>query len=457
MKVVRFFILLSCLVSASSVSADLVITEIMYDAEGTDTDVEWIEVYNEGSTTIDIQQWYFRENEVNHRLTPVTFSTLASGDYAVIVQDQTSFESIFSAVPNIVTSSFSLNNTGETLAMLDQDKEETDSVTYTKDDGASGDGMSLQLISGAWRPRTPSPGSENHNNSGDTSADTSTDTMSNSDKIDDRSDREKQKFQEYLDPYIVFNEHITAGNPTRIQAGVYKVLEHRRNRKLRGKYFLNFGDGSYLESTQRIDVDHTFQYSGTYVITLQYHTSDLSLESQREPQVVYQKHLTILDSSIEIGSETINGSLTLVNNYDHSIDMSLWTIEYPVGLYTFPEYSMVAANTKLTIPYESLGMYVTAELLPQLKVYNSQGRLIAQGRGVEQEKTEPNHEGVTLGPNTSFVEDFLSANPSKQEVYLEDNEDIPTSQRVPTSSVILGFGVFTLLLLGFRLWLGMKK
>ena len=62
MKYIRCFLLLFFFPFLGH--AQVVITEVMYDAAGTDTGYEWVEIYNEGDTNIDIAQWFFYENNV---------------------------------------------------------------------------------------------------------------------------------------------------------------------------------------------------------------------------------------------------------------------------------------------------------------------------------------------------------------------------------------------------------
>ena len=42
-------------------AGDVVINEIMYDLSGSDTDREWIEIYNKGTSSIDLAEWRFQE------------------------------------------------------------------------------------------------------------------------------------------------------------------------------------------------------------------------------------------------------------------------------------------------------------------------------------------------------------------------------------------------------------
>ena len=64
-------VLMSMLPAMVSAQSDVKINEIMYNPPGTDTDLEWIELYNNDTTAIDITGWKFYEADTNHRLTLV--------------------------------------------------------------------------------------------------------------------------------------------------------------------------------------------------------------------------------------------------------------------------------------------------------------------------------------------------------------------------------------------------
>lgn len=152
-------------VQASSVSASqvsLAITEIMYDAPGADAGHEWIEIFNNGTSSADITKLKFFESGTNHNLNVAQgSSTLTPGSYAVITDDSSKFISDYpSYVGQLFGSSFSLSNNGETITIKNSDTI-VDEITYSSSTGANGDGNSLQLINGLWQATLPTSGKEN--------------------------------------------------------------------------------------------------------------------------------------------------------------------------------------------------------------------------------------------------------------------------------------------------------
>ena len=149
--------------SNTSSKSEIVINEIMYNLEGSDSDREWIEIFNSGTTTVDLTDWKLYDGQSNHKLNITQGSAIISpGGYAIIssgtdkfLADNPSFNGA------ILESSFSLNNSGETLSLKDAKDNIIDQVTYSSSMGANGDGLSLQKINGDWRAALPTPGREN--------------------------------------------------------------------------------------------------------------------------------------------------------------------------------------------------------------------------------------------------------------------------------------------------------
>lgn len=146
LSIVFFFILPPF--SKSAYAGDIVINEIMYDLSGSDTDREWVEIYNKGSSTIDLSNWRFQEGATKHLLNSYQGGLIINANsYAVIVDKPETF-----LVDNpglsgmIIDSSFDLKNDSETLKILESSDAiiSSDEVTYQSGWGAGGNGSSLE-------------------------------------------------------------------------------------------------------------------------------------------------------------------------------------------------------------------------------------------------------------------------------------------------------------------------
>lgn len=155
-----FFIFLTCI---HGILSEVIFTEIMYDANGTDTNREWIEIYNNGSELTNLTNWKLYEQGVKHGLTLVRGSLLLFPDeYAIIALDAPTFLVEYNKCNStLFDSSFSLSNSGEELVLWNG----TDylrNITYNVSIGANGNGKSLQFYNNSWRACIPTPGKENN-------------------------------------------------------------------------------------------------------------------------------------------------------------------------------------------------------------------------------------------------------------------------------------------------------
>ena len=130
---------------------DLVINEINYHSLDSFNTGDWIEIYNNGSESIDLNGWYFTDENPEHRFTFPAYSIIQSGDYIVLAQDSMMFSALFPDVQNLYGSfDFGLSGGGEEISLYDSSDRLIDRVEY--DDGypwpiePDGNGPTLELI-----------------------------------------------------------------------------------------------------------------------------------------------------------------------------------------------------------------------------------------------------------------------------------------------------------------------
>lgn len=434
----RFLLLTLITFIPLGTSAQLEIREIMYDHEGSDTDREWIEIYNTGSTSVNVTQWFFKENDINHGINTEGDGVLEAQEYALIIQGEKIPSGIEDATL-IFHSSFSLNNTGETIALVNPEKEVVDSISYTSELGASGDGNSLHRTEGGtWKSRVPSPGRGISSNQKDTKKESSDEDEDEDDNDDDK----EEYFDPYYEPYITVSEQRIAGNEFEVKAGVYRVSVHGKVRKKSGFYYLNFGDGSSLSTRERIDETHIYQAPGTYIITLEFYNSSLSIKKEREPDILYQKIITVVDNDIKIVGVDGVGGVILKNKTNSIINIGGWTLHYPEGSYTFPPYTNLAPDQEVTIPYKVLGTVINLERISGSYLTNNLGRFVSrytervqkQQREVVQVHDEP--APIELGPTVVYADEENFFQKPKEEV---------SNQGISVEYILYGIGILVLL------------
>lgn len=153
-------------------AGDLVINEIMYDLGGdlgdTDTNREWIEMYNNSSHEIDLTDWKFNDGDdsTNHGLNvPPDHGGQGSmilpvGGYLILAEHAETFLIDHSGFSSTVIDTAEMNlknasSTVTTLKIIASNGTTIDEVTYYNSWGANGDGKTLERKSAAGGSSDP--------------------------------------------------------------------------------------------------------------------------------------------------------------------------------------------------------------------------------------------------------------------------------------------------------------
>jgi hypothetical protein len=156
------FILLTILILSSDLAVGLNLSEIMYNPSGSDTGMEWIELYDDGCNGLDLEQYRLFESGTNHIIN--SWNNISMCNYALICDD-CSLLLDTADIPYpvaIYESSFSLSNVGEYIAI----KEGDDVIASINYSGLTTvpEGFSLMIYNNTWMAsQSPggSPGAEN--------------------------------------------------------------------------------------------------------------------------------------------------------------------------------------------------------------------------------------------------------------------------------------------------------
>ncbi len=115
----------------SSGNVKVVFSEIFYDTPGTESQQEWIELYNNSSQAVDIGGWQITDNNgTGSTFTIPTGQTIAAGAYYTIAINSTGFYNLYGYSPNLVGAIPSLNNNGDALVLKDSSSTVKDAVGW---------------------------------------------------------------------------------------------------------------------------------------------------------------------------------------------------------------------------------------------------------------------------------------------------------------------------------------
>ena len=130
---------------ANAAATDVVINEMMYHAVSDLDGDDYLELYNGGTTVVDMSGWSFS----GITLVLPAGTSIAPGGYLVVAKDAVQFQATYGFAPAAVYGG-NLSNSGETVALKDNTAATIDSVSFLDVDPwpvkADGTGPSLELV-----------------------------------------------------------------------------------------------------------------------------------------------------------------------------------------------------------------------------------------------------------------------------------------------------------------------
>ena len=155
------------IVLAESIFADVQINEIMADPSCSESYCEYVELYNNGTNSINITGWKISDNTDEDFFEGNSNDIIVPGNsFALVVDSDSRVYSNFD-VGNVTwiyvddsAIGSGLSNSGETLTLKDENNNSIYSVSYP----STTDGKSYSLINGSWSETEASPGKDNIEN-----------------------------------------------------------------------------------------------------------------------------------------------------------------------------------------------------------------------------------------------------------------------------------------------------
>jgi hypothetical protein len=340
--------LLSVFLSPIAVHAQLAITELMYDLEGGDSGREWIEVQNVGTESIALSEWKLFESDSNHGLTTEGSDALAPGQFAIIADDPGKFRADWPSYAGlVVNSSFSLSNTGESLALrcCGKDPTDRDTVSYTSETGAAGDGNSLHRNGSGWGVGAPSPGS------GAVLAPIAVPAEAS------------QKAEPEAAPGVppptrpkTGSISIDAGdNRTALAKSAIalsaRALTSKKEPIEQADFSWNFGDG---RTGNGKSIMHAWGYPGKYQVTVR-----LAYEGENASDSFV---VDVIEPDFSV-LRFDDGSIGIRNDGTREADVSHWRVQEDGKNFVLPEGTVILRNALLRLSPETLGFIATRAAL----------------------------------------------------------------------------------------------
>ncbi|PCI29102.1 hypothetical protein COB55_02830 [Candidatus Wolfebacteria bacterium] len=338
--IVSFIFLCAPLVGLAQVD----ITEVMYDLEGSDGGHEWIEIFNSGSEQIAITEWKFFEANTNHRISAVEggIETITPGEYAVIADNIDKFNADNPTYTGLLfDSAFSLSNTGETIIIRDPDLVDSDVFTYTSDIGAKGDGQSLHKVNGVVSARVVSLGS---GVASETVIGTTTGVISEVNAAVLSSHSSSAPLTKVVAKKI-FSASAGRHRLASENAPVQFDADYKKGKSnMSPRFVWSFGDGETLIGER---VVHAYQFAGVYTVVLNaYQGNDHSVSRTK---------ITIVEPKVNITSAT-REYVEITNSSKHELNLNDWMLKTKNTTFKFPTDTILEPEVPVKFPNKITGI-----------------------------------------------------------------------------------------------------
>lgn len=406
----KYLIILILIFFTKTAFASIEITEIMYDAPGTDTSREWVEIYNNGNESIDLSKWYFFSADTKHSLNPNSSAILNTGSYAVIVQDLNKFMIDWPSFSGLIFDSSwtGLNNENDSISMKDPDLNIVGGLSYTSGLGGAGDGNSLQKVNGSLVSSSPTPGSENKNtNNNQESSNTNTNTnatnseQQNSTTTKTTSGGTSNSAKIVLEvPKIITTKIIAKNNAiTRVGFTIEaNTIGYTKEKLDSGKFVWSFGDGNSLQEARHKPFEYSYQYPGEYVLSLTYYESILSTKPVATDSIT----ITVTDPELFITKvgDISDPYIEIKNQSESRMSLSGWVLNSVSKSFKLPEGMAILPNKSIILSPKVTSFDVND--IQNLSLF---------------------------APNGSLVNTYPAKKLSKSPVYIKDNYSVNNSIR----------------------------
>lgn len=312
----------------------------MYDPDGADTGREWVEVYNEASTSVDLASVAIVEGTTRHKISSYASSStvLPAGAYAVVADRPDLFSADYPGVAQLLDSAFSLANDGETLKLSGvAGAPDLDVVSWPASAGASG-GKSWQRSAGAWVAALATPGQPNATGeqvSVAAAASSSTSLSAHAETVGVTTYQVPPAFS------------VSVGRPRLAAPRVPVRIEPAASADGPAAFRWSWGDGASSRGKAGL---HSYRYPGTYAVVL-YAVRGLAAAVARTTVTVVRPDVALS------GEPGPDGYVELQNR--GAGEVNLGGFEVAAGRrYELPEDSLLLPGSSVRVSSETLGFPV---------------------------------------------------------------------------------------------------
>jgi hypothetical protein len=358
--------------------ASVHISEIAWMGSPDNANAEWMELWNDGSETLDLSGWTLVATDGQ----PSIDLTGSIGPNAYFLLERTSDDTV-PGVPADQIYTGALGNAGEVLELHDASGAVMDTVDGSENWALGGDNdrkLTMQRTNGGWVTAEPTPRRSNAQ-SDDTNflaaqevaADTAAAEQNDSGGTDVAVAAPSKKAVAVAQP-LTPALTLEIGRDRTVPAGVPLTLSATTRRE--GGVALNlndvrwnFGDGATAAGAA---VKHTYAYPGDYVVVAH------ATRPQVRPSLVADDRLVVHVVPLELHVSAADVlSLEVTNESVDEIDLSQFALTAGKDVFRVPSGTVLLPKATVRFPATITKLVVTDPY--QVGIFTPGGKLVAQG------------------------------------------------------------------------------
>ena len=441
-----------------STSADVIINEIAWMGTEIDSSNEWIELYNDSDTEINLNDWGLYEEGGETLIEPLTEIIGSKSYYLIERTDDNTVPSIEASQPPTSWSGYGLNNNGEHLQLLDSTSNIIDEVNCSGSwfEGDKDTKQTMERITDGWQTSSDPGGTPK--------------TQNSSGAVE-----EPEEEEEVEEEPVPFEETPTEAPPTttgnqlpiadagdNIIGFVNQEIEFDGTKSSDPDedelfYSWNMGDGKVIDKPS---FTYKYSYPGTYLVTLtvsdgQDYALDTITIKIKPQQITINEFIPNPE-----GKDEENEWIEIYNDSDSIVDISGWQLddeEEGSNPFIFPENSLMAPKNYLVFSRQITGIALNNDkdsvrlLLPEGMVFQEvnyenpkQGQSSARtDEGFVWNIPTPGIANITGPPQSigSLEKQFTYQQPIESETTKEPSEDYSWYFQNPEQEIEGGFTI----------------
>lgn len=332
--------------TGSGSGAGVVFSEVFYDTPGTDSQEEWVELYNGTGSAVDLSGWTITDNNgTGSSITIPGGTTIQSGTYLTVATNSLGFNAIYGYDADVYGSLPALNNTGDALILADNTSSVIDAVAW---EGGASSG-----VPAGWGSSS-APSASTGSSIVRTSVTSDTDSFSDWSSASGNGNPQTQPTN--TPPIAVANGPYSGNTGANI---LFSSAGSSDSDGTIVSYNWNFGDGN---SSTVANPTHSYAQAGSY-------TAQLTVTDDGGATDVATAGVTVTDIAgtgvlfSEIfydtpGTDSDEEWIEIYNSTGSSLSLDNWTVTDNNGtgsVYTFPANTTIESGTYLTVAANSVG------------------------------------------------------------------------------------------------------